>query len=149
MVRLGLVWIAVAFSIAACAYLNESTHRPTEWEMACEDVSTLLQEGTCEDYAEPEIVWGSHLITSFGAMGVFVQPEWRVYMAPLEFTLMFGFNYEHVLYHEEVHAVLSKHGEWTRCQSEELARRLTDARFGLKTNEGWKEFYGCTNAPSP
>ena len=46
--------------------------------------------------------------------------------------------------HEFTHYIMNmSQAELTRCQGEEIARRVTALYLGEEYNNDWREFYGC------
>ena len=142
---LWLVWIPLA--VGACTAQWQLTQEPDVWEAVCADVAAAYEVETCEDYDRPDIVRNSILMQQvIGAYGVFVYDEWRLYLAPVWFLAQGGLNEEIVTYHEMVHAVLSKEVEVSRCESERVARELTDAKYGTDSaDSGWEITYRCVS----
>jgi hypothetical protein len=134
---------AIILAIGACTAQWQLNKEPDLWEIACNDVDAAV----CVGVDEPDIVHNSWLISEvMGAMGVFVTPEWRIYLAPVWFIQLNGYTVEEVRYHETIHAVLTLTEDPPgQCASERIAREMTDARYGSTSAEnGWEEWYGCT-----
>lgn len=151
MTKLKWMWfVAIPLAIGACTTQHQMLKEPSTWELACADVAEVYEIDTCQ-YKEPDVVSGSYIISEIiGAYGVFVGIEWRIYLAPAWFITGGGYTVEQVLYHESIHAVL--YGDQilddsARCDSERIARELTDKRYGTDSaTNGWEIIYGCTGA---
>jgi len=141
-----LVWIPLA--IGACTAQYALLDEPTPWEDACADVAERFEVETC-DYEIPDIVRNSLLVMELtGAFGVSVYDEWRLYLAPVWYIVQGGYTEEQVEYHELIHLILHKDNPVDRCESEAIAREMTDARYGSDSlNTGWEIVYQCV-APS-
>lgn len=156
MVRLVLTWVCIPFAIAACAYLNESTHRPTTWERACAAVESSYQQGICEELDEPQVVVSSVPLI-VGAYGIYMKDEKIVYVLTQEQMDAIGAQnwvtaprQVEVIFHEIIHYILDfgAEKEVTRCESESIARHLTAAEFGKKVDPKWRATYGCSDPRS-
>jgi hypothetical protein len=141
-------WMAllVVLAVGSCTWQHQSTKQLDPWAAACADVAELYDIDTC-DYDAPDIVYNSLLMEGFtGAFGVFVYDEWRMYLASAAWITQNGYTVDLVQYHESIHAVLHKDQKKGRCDSERIARELTDKRFGTDSaNSGWEIPYKCVS----
>jgi hypothetical protein len=136
----------VALAAAACVAQYEYTREVTPWEAACTDVSERFEVEAC-DYDPPAIVRNSLLVMELtGAFGISVYDEWRLYLAPVWYIVQGGYTEEQVEYHELIHLILHKDNPVDRCESEHIAREMTDERYGSDSlNAGWEIVYQCTS----
>lgn len=139
---------AILLAMGACTAQWQMTQKPDVWEAVCADVAAAYEVETCEDYDRPDIVRNSifmqQMIDSFGVM---MYDEWRLYLAPVWFIEQYGWTEEIIAYHEMVHAVLDKEVVVSRCESERIAREMTDARYGTDSAGGdWEITYQCVGA---
>ena len=143
-----LWFVLIPLAIGACTAQWQLTQEPSVWEEVCADVAAAYEIDTCETYESPDIVEDSLLMAQMtGAYGVFVQPTWRIYIAPLFHLVTGGLTVDVVKYHEMVHAVLYAENITTeRCSSERIAREMTDAKYGTNSaNSGWEIGYRCVS----
>jgi hypothetical protein len=156
--KLIATWLMVALGVVACVQLDNRTHTPTEFELACQALESTYQPDICEGLKAPIIIrsMAPAIVEAFGfyipGVGepyIYVLPMWKIdeLRSKLEWLGIHVPSQSEVILHETVHYILDFNGdeEYSRCGSEAVARSITAMVTGEPEDPTWRSRYGCTD----
>lgn len=112
-----------------------SAEPPTPLEFACAYI-----EADCEGITMPLVIY-TRIMGEVGLYGAYYPGEHAVYIDPDAPG--------HTVVHEVTHYVLYEAGmRFSRCTSEEAARRVHHAWNGTDYDDKWRDRYGCNPTAS-